>query len=158
MVLVLVCNHVLFVFCYCLLILQNYDRHINKLKSAYRVFKHFDNADLDLLKELNENRDLEQEDPWSFNKLQSIQFLTADQDIRHQAMCLNAEYKIASEMELNTWCAKEIVKRILGEIVASRKLDKALITVDAMDNVSKCLFCVASAVNTYLRLADGTFF
>jgi hypothetical protein len=86
MVLVLVCNHVLFVFCFCLFILQNYDRHINKLKSAYHVFKHFDDADLDLLKELNENRDLEQEDLWSFNKLQSIQFLTADQDIRHQTM------------------------------------------------------------------------
>jgi hypothetical protein len=61
-------------------------------------------------------------------------------------------------MELNTWCAKEMVKCILGEIVASQKLDKALITVDAIDNVSKCLFCVASAVNIYLRFADGTFF
>lgn len=117
--------------------LQNYDGNINKLKSAYRVFKHFNDADLELLKQLNEDRDLDLEDPWSFNKLQSIQFLTADQDIRHKAMRLNAKYEIASEIELNTWCAKEMVKCILGEIAASRKLDQNLITVDAIENVCK---------------------
>jgi hypothetical protein len=102
---------------------------------AYCIFQKLEKEDIELLRDPNKFQDIKKDDLWSMNKLQATCFLNADQDIRQLALRENAAGKISSEAEMNSYCAKQIVSRLLDCIADENKIKKARITVDVTKKV-----------------------
>ena len=116
--------------------MQHYRGTDNKLRLAYRVYQHFSDEDIDMLRDLNENRDLAVEDPWSLNKLTSTHFLNSDPDIRRECMHANAKDELASDVDVSKFCASRMVDRLLEEILQRKKLAAELVTEEIREMVN----------------------
>lgn len=89
------------------------------MKSAYRVHNAFSHEEILHLVHLNQVQDLSQGDPWSMNKLQATHFLQAEPEIRKLAMEANAEFKIASEDAMDTFCITKRVESIVQTLLVN---------------------------------------
>jgi hypothetical protein len=125
-----------------LLLYKHYSGNLNKLKLAFRIYSHLKDEGVEELKNLNATRDINKEDSWSMNKLQATCFLRADADIRSECMKKNVHMELASEEEMNAYCAKAMVTRLLDEVIGETNLTKAHITVDVVNSVCKILIHV----------------
>lgn len=105
------------------------------MKNAYRVHHAFSHDEILFLMELNQQRDIEQPDPWSLSKLQGTHFLNSAADVRKAAMVENASGTLGSEDAMDYFCCKMNTEILLQQLVANGKVDSAHVTPGAVEQV-----------------------
>lgn len=136
---------------YILTFVQHYRGNDNKLRMAYRIYQHLTDEEFELMRDLNETRDIKKEDPWNMSKIQATQFLNADPDIRKEALNANAKGEISSEVEMNFYCAKRMVERAIKPIVEKCGFPPGKITLDVIEKVNNCsvVFILANSCTAH---------